>query len=73
MNHMFEKYPSYLSLDVSTDNDKAISFYSRLGLEIAKTYISQEKIEFAMFQTPPNFKPTPFITPSTSKSVQQTN
>lgn len=52
MNYLFSAYPNYLSLDVSTDNEKAVSFYTRIGLEVAKTYLSQEKVEFAQFQTP---------------------
>ena len=50
------KYPAHFSLDVSTDNVGAIGFYKRLGLEICKVYISEEKkVEFATFKTPDGF------------------
>jgi len=32
MKYLFAKYPNYLSLDVSTDNQKAVQFYQRIGL-----------------------------------------
>lgn len=32
MSYLLNKYPNYLSLDVSTDNVKAVQFYSRIGL-----------------------------------------
>lgn len=57
MYYLFQKYPTYLSLDVSTDNEKAVHFYQRIGLQIAKTYLSEEKVEFANFETPKNFFP----------------
>ena len=32
MNYLFNKYTKHLSLDVSTDNLKAVAFYLRVGL-----------------------------------------
>jgi ribosomal protein S18 acetylase RimI-like enzyme len=55
MNYLFEKYPNYLSLDVSTDNDKAIGFYKRIGLNLVEKYLSEDKVEFAKFETPKGF------------------
>jgi ribosomal protein S18 acetylase RimI-like enzyme len=78
MNYMFQAYPNYLSLDVSTDNEKAVSFYSRIGLEISKTYLSQEKVEFASFQTPADFVAPLMLFPNEStvkvnESVENSN
>ena len=42
-----------MSLDVSTDNDKAVSFYRKMGLKIQKLYLSApDDVEFALFETP---------------------
>ena len=56
MDFLFEKYPQHLSLDVSTDNVKAVNFYKRCGLIISDTYLSEEKVEFNRFDTPIGFK-----------------
>ena len=42
---------SKLSLEVSTDNEKAISFYARNGLVLTEKYVSNT-VEFAKFETP---------------------
>ena len=55
MNYMFEKYPNYLSLDVSADNTKAINFYSRIGLSKGEIYLSEDNVEFVKFETPKDF------------------
>jgi ribosomal protein S18 acetylase RimI-like enzyme len=55
MDYLFEKYPNHLSLDVSTDNIKAVNFYHRVGLEVTETYLSEEKVEFNKFETPAHF------------------
>ena len=57
MSYLFEKYPKHLSLDVSTDNEKAVKFYQRCGLMIINTYLSEDKVEFNTFETPEGFKP----------------
>jgi hypothetical protein len=57
MAYLFQKYPKHLSLDVSTDNMKAELFYQKCGLELKEKYISEEKVEFAKFETPTNFIP----------------
>ena len=60
MEHLFVNYTAHLELDVSTDNTKAVGFYKRIGLELAKLYVTEEqKIEFATFKTPEGFKYTP--------------
>ena len=42
-----------MSLDVSTDNIKAVSFYLRNGLKIKQIYLSSpDEVEFALFETP---------------------
>lgn len=56
IEYMFKHYPAHLSLDVSTDNAKAMSFYNRVGLEVERLYLTEEeKIEFASFKTPLGF------------------
>lgn len=55
MNYLFQKYQTHLSLDVSTDNAKAVSFYHRIGLNLSETYLSEDKVEFAKFETPADF------------------
>ena len=56
MAFLFETFPAHLKLDVSTDNQKAIGFYHRIGLEIERTYVSEaEQIEFVKFATPEDF------------------
>ena len=45
-------HPAHLALDVSTDNEKAIGFYKRMGLQITKMYISgQPPVEFVTFES----------------------
>ena len=55
MSYLLNKYPNYLSLDVSTDNVKAVQFYSRIGLQIVETYITDDKVEFNKFDTPKGY------------------
>lgn len=55
MDYLFERYPNHLSLDVSTDNVKAVQFYKKCGLEVTQTYITDEKVEFNSFETPAGF------------------
>ena len=56
-----------MKLDVSTDNTKAIGFYERMGLNIVRTYITEEeKVEFVEFSTPEDFVYVPPVRPSTS-------
>ena len=54
MNYMLTTYPSHaLSLDVSTDNETAVRFYQRVGLQIRDIYTSvPDEVEFALFETP---------------------
>lgn len=53
MTYLLETYPKHaLSLDVSTDNSQAVSFYRKMGLKIQKLYMSPEDVEFALFETP---------------------
>lgn len=57
-------YPAHLSLDVSTNNVSACSFYKRNGLVIEKLYLcGKDEVEFATFVTPEGFKlqPRPVI------------
>lgn len=62
MDYLFNKFPGHLSLDVSTDNVKAVNFYKRVGLVVTDTYLSEEKVEFNKFETPEGFVHTP-LTP----------
>ena len=54
MSWLFKTYPQHsLSLDVSTDNDKALNFYRKNGLRIKDIYLSvPDNVEFALFETP---------------------
>jgi ribosomal protein S18 acetylase RimI-like enzyme len=53
VTYLLETYPKHaLSLDVSTDNSQAVSFYRKMGLKIQKLYMSPEDVEFALFETP---------------------
>jgi len=61
MNYMFTKYPAHLALDVNANNDKAISFYSRIGLTKTDQYITRDKVEFIKFETPAGYEPQPII------------
>ena len=56
LEYLLKEYPAHLNLDVSTDNTKATNFYHRVGLQINRTYITEEeKIEFVEFGTPEDF------------------
>eukprot|EP00347_Sterkiella_histriomuscorum_P010588 403375701 len=74
MKYLFNKYPNYLSLDVSTDNIKAVQFYSRIGLQIADTYITDDKVEFNKFDTAENFEyiESTFKTQIEESKIEQT-
>ena len=54
LDYLLKTYPQHaLSLDVSTDNEKAVNFYSKNGLKVQKVYLSEpDKVEFALFETP---------------------
>jgi RimJ/RimL family protein N-acetyltransferase len=54
MKFLFASFPKHaLSLDVSTDNTKAVRFYRKMGLKIQSLYLSEpDKVEFALFETP---------------------
>ena len=53
LNYLLETYPQHaLSLDVSTDNTSAVSFYRRMGLKIQRLYLEGDGVEFATFETP---------------------
>ena len=56
MDYLLTNFPAHLTLDVSTDNAKATSFYKRLGLVVERTYLTEEdQVEFAAFSTPEDF------------------
>ena len=72
MEYLLVNYSAHLSLDVSTDNQQAISFYHRLGLIIDRTYITAEdKVEFASFATPEDFVYRPRTPKIEAKSDDQ--
>ena len=72
LEYLFREYPAHLSLDVSTDNSKAIGFYHRMGLEIKRTYLTEEeKIEFVEFGTPEDFVYVPPFRRPTFKQYPQ--
>lgn len=49
---MLQNYPEHLELDVSSDNERAVGFYQRIGLVVAKTYQSgKPAVEFYKFET----------------------
>ena len=55
MDFMLEKYNN-LSLEVSTDNEQAVNFYIKIGLDLSEKYSTQDGIEFAKFDTPLDYK-----------------
>ncbi len=55
MSYLFNRYPNHLSLDVSSDNAKAVHFYHKCGLTLVETYLSEDKVEFNKFETPHGF------------------
>ena len=56
MDYLLTNFPTHLNLDVSTDNNQAISFYKRLGLIVDRTYLTEEdQVEFASFAMPQDF------------------
>lgn len=70
MHYLLAKYPNYLSLDVSTDNEKAINFYKRIGLDLAEIYVSDDKVEFAKFETAKDFKLFEIITEKVNQNME---
>jgi ribosomal protein S18 acetylase RimI-like enzyme len=61
MNYMLQMYNN-LSLEVSTDNQQAINFYLKMGLDLNEKYKTQDGIEFAKFDTPKDYKfPEPVV------------
>ena len=60
--YLFREYPAFLCLDVSTDNQSAMNFYHRMGLNITRTYVTEEeKVEFVEFTTPEDFVYVPSV------------
>ena len=41
-----------LSLEVSSDNEKAVGFYKKVGLELTEYFTTKDGVEFAKFSTP---------------------
>ena len=57
MKYLLEKFPQGLSLDVNAENEKAIKFYTGLGLARREEYKVMSKSGFIKFETPnPYFK-----------------
>ena len=77
MAFLFETFPAHLKLDVSSDNVNAIGFYHRIGLQVERTYISeQEQIEFVKFATPEDFvytEPVPKNRPQITHDIINNN
>ena len=72
MDYLLTNFPAHLTLDVSTDNAKAVAFYHRLGLVVERTYITEEdKVEFAAFSTPKDFVYAGLQTPSAPAKVEE--
>lgn len=65
MNYLLTNYPEHaLSLDVSTDNDKATRFYQRVGLKVASVYLSMpDEVRFALFETPLDVRGKKIVSP----------
>ena len=53
MNYLLEEHPLHvLTLDVSTDNERANTFYKSFGLQAANIYLSMpDEVEFAFFES----------------------
>ena len=74
MEYMFHNYPAHLSLDVSTDNTKAVNFYKRVGLEVEKLYITEKtNVEFVTFTTPLGFEYKPPVYVQVAQSAASTS
>ena len=55
---------------MSTDNEKAVAFYHKIGLHVTRKYLSGEKqVEFACFET--KTEPTPSTTTKESKETDR--
>ena len=52
MAFLLEKYPTSMTLDVNEENEKAIKFYTGLGLLRKESYKIMEKQAFIKFETP---------------------
>ena len=54
MDFIFKNYPDHpMTLDVSTENSKALKFYFNCGLKIREIYLScPDSVEFALYETP---------------------
>lgn len=53
MNYLLEEHPLHiLTLDVSTDNQRANTFYKSFGLQATNIYLSMpDEVEFAFFES----------------------
>ena len=53
MNYLLREHPLHiLTLDVSTDNQRANTFYKSFGLQVVNTYLSMpDEVEFAYFES----------------------
>ena len=71
MTYLFNRYPNHLSLDVSSDNEKAVQFYHKCGLTLVETYLSEDKVEFNKFETPLGFIPPSQRISDSPKQLQQ--
>ena len=57
MSFLLGKYPKSLSLDVNSENQKALNFYTKLGFKREKEYFVLERSGFIKFESPyPGFK-----------------
>ena len=70
MSYLFNRYPNHLSLDVSSDNAKAVQFYHKCGLTLVETYLSEDKVEFNKFETPLGFIPSTERVSDAQKQLQ---
>ena len=55
--YLLEKFPDSIALDVNVENQKAIDFYTKIGLSLSEKYKVMDRTGFVTFETPyPNFK-----------------
>lgn len=52
VNWLLDHFENKLSLEVTSDNDKAVNFYYGIGLLLTDQYITKDGVEFFKFTSP---------------------
>lgn len=51
INHLLSEYNGKMELEVSSDNEKGVNFYKRIGLNLASEYTTSEGVNFCKFSS----------------------